>query len=257
MTIGRFRLKKELRTFNVSKESVRDEIPGILGITIGGSKVVEVTGRAGFVFVRLRDDLSELVQAYNDEVSPVYGLPVIVVRDKKDMGRWRVKERDVGRYDNWSASAYQPDHHHQHEFDPDSIGGDIVWIYSQQFMPHLLYPSGSSAILYPHPYYSSGAWSYSGVQFLPSTLMDYKPTGSNARIVLVYLLGDDTPKLLAGNYLDVSLTGIANVITALPALPTGTATMKPDPIAAIRLVSGTNNLVWSNIYDLRQFHYGW
>lgn len=238
-----------MKRFDDIKANVINEFPGVLGLTIGGSQKVEIPTRPGFVYVRLRNNLNEVIQAYNDKVSNVYNLPVIVARHRTDKSRWYVVGKDTGMYSDWGSSAYVPDHHEKHEFNPDGAGQDIVWVYEKQFMPHLIYPSGSAALMYPHSYYSSGTWHYSGLQLLPE-LSSYKPTGSNARVVFVYMDNDDTPKLLAGDYLASNLTGTADVLSALPSMPTSTA----DPIAAIRLVSGTSDLSWDNLYDLRQFH---
>jgi hypothetical protein len=237
-----------MQKFDDIKENVIQEFPGELGLKIGGKEVVEIPTRPGFVYVRLRSNLNEIIQAYNDRVANVYGLKVRIARDKVNKSRWYVVGKDTGIYQDWGNSAYLPDHHEKHEFNPDGIGQDIVWVYSQQLMPFLIYPSGSSALYYSHPYYDGNDWSYSGLQLVPD-LSTYKPTGSNAKIALVYIDNDDHPALLAGGDLSESSTGTADIINALPSLPTATA----RPLAAIRLLSGTSSLEWSDIYDLRQF----
>jgi hypothetical protein len=251
MPIGKHKLKKSMRKFDDIKANVIKEFPGELGLTIGGSQIVEIPTRPGFVYVRLRSNLNEVIQAYNDKVANVYGLKVKVARDKVDKSRWYVVGKDTGIYQDWGGSAYLPNHHEKHEFNPAGPGNDIVWTYSQQFMPFLIYPSGSSALYYAHPYYDGSDWNYSGLQLIPS-LSGYKPTGSNARVVLVYIDSDDTPMLSAGSYLAESSTGTADIIGALPALPSSNS----KPLAAIRLLSGTSTLSWGNIYDIRQFFGG-
>ncbi|MHA2345046.1 MAG: hypothetical protein ACXADW_24650 [Candidatus Hodarchaeales archaeon] len=178
------RLFKAVSELDIKKKDQEYEIPGVLGFILAGEETVEVPTRDSFVFVRLRNNNNELIQAFNDQVSPVYGLPVLVVRDKVDKGRYKIVGRDLGQYSNWgsqvspvyglpvlvvrdkvdkgrykivgrdlgqysnwgSSSTYLARHGNQHSFNPDSGGGgDIVWVFGRQFMPLLGYPSGSSA----------------------------------------------------------------------------------------------------------------
>ena len=84
---------------NVKKEDYI-YIPGKLGFPLDGVNKVEVPSRPGYVFVRVRGSLSEVVQAYNDQVSPVYGLPILMIRDDVDRTRYRIFGRDTGAYEN-------------------------------------------------------------------------------------------------------------------------------------------------------------
>jgi len=102
---GRYRLQKQTKTLNKTKQDEVLYIPGSLGMTINGERSVEVPSRAGFVYVRLRNDLSETVQAYNDKVSPVYNLPVVVVRDKTNKNYYTIYGKDTGVYTNWGSTA--------------------------------------------------------------------------------------------------------------------------------------------------------
>lgn len=62
-------------------EQVKNTISGKLGIPLGGSRLVEVPNRNSFVYVQLRDNQNEVIQAFNNKVAPSYGLPVIVQRE--------------------------------------------------------------------------------------------------------------------------------------------------------------------------------
>jgi len=235
-------LKKADRTLNIS---------GILGMNIGGTNTVEVPGREGYVYVRLRDNLSELIQVYNDKVSPVYGLPVLISRDQIDPTKYRIVERDLGRYASWGTSSYIPRHGNQHSFNSESGGGgDIAWIYPKQFTPLLLTPSGSvgagNVIIEPYTFYTNKSWIYAG-NTGTSDLLGYKPTGSWARMVLIYLNQLGNPVELAGDFFDATLTGTAQILPFMPSIPDTTAL----PLGGIRLVSGTASILWRNIYDLR------
>ena len=122
---------------------------GFLGITTGGVETVKVASRPGFVWVRLRNVDNEVIQAFNQDVSTIYNLPVLVERDVTSPTRYKVVGRDLGVYgSNWgTASPYLASHAGQHSFNKEdtSTGGDIVWIYSDQFLPFLVSPSGTTS----------------------------------------------------------------------------------------------------------------
>ena len=251
MTLGKFRLTKQVKSLETRKPDELMEVPASLGLTIGGLRLVEIPNRSGYVYARIRDQLSEVVQVYNDQVSPIYDLPVIIVRHRTDMNRWRIKGRDLGRYSAWGSTAYLPNHGGQHSFDPTAPGGDIVWTYAQQIMPLAATPSGSSGamslIVKDFTYYRNNAWNY-----FPDTntasFVSYKPTGSNAAMVLLYLDTSDSLAYLKGTEFAIT-TGTANIIPNLPDQPADCFV----PIAGIYLLSGTSALTWDNIYEARPF----
>ena len=154
------RLTSSFRSFDKTTAKHKAMLSGTLGILVNGVETVEVPGRTGFVYVRLLDNLSELIQAYNGIVSPIYGLPVQVVRRNS---RYEITGRDMGRYQNWGTTPYLPIHGNQHSFNKDGAGGgDPVWVYEQQFMPLLVMPSGTSGgpnvIVNSHLYNWNGDW---------------------------------------------------------------------------------------------------
>jgi len=117
-------LHRQVKGILEDKSDKLNLISGELGIQIGGQKTVEVSGRDGFVWVRLRGSQSELIQAYNASVSPIYGLPVLVIRQGN---KYAIYGRDIERYDNWGTSAYLPKHGTQHSFAPElGMGGDVT-----------------------------------------------------------------------------------------------------------------------------------
>jgi len=248
--------------FKKQKKSTRQEklqISGSLGIPIGGQKLVEVPGRNSFVYVKLRDNQSEVIQAYNNKVAPSYGLPVIV---EYQHNRYVVLSVDTIRYQSdWSSFAsYLPRHGNTHSFNLESGGGgDITWVYPRQFMPALIIPSGSVGA--PNVLMSGytlknldGTWKYIGDTGTPN-LTPYKPvTGTQAVMVLVYLdTVSGNPYLMvgSGSYFPESLTGTAQILPYVPAI----TNTNHIPLSAIRLVTGTSAIGWDNIYDVRQFFY--
>lgn len=250
------RLQKSLREIKNKKQDVIIPIAGELGIPLGGQKLVEVPNRQGFVFVRLKNNTSELIQAYNASVSPVYDLPVLVVRAN---GVYKVVGRNETRNQNqWGLAPYLPKHGAQHSFNPSiNVGGDIVWVYSQQFMPLLGYPSGSagSPRLSISPYLIqdlNGNWKYVGNTGTPSTLPYNPTTGSRAVMGLLYIdtvSGNPAWLINSGTYISSSLTGSGDIAQYIPR----TTSPSQLPIAAIRLISGTSVLTWDNVYDVRPF----
>ena len=251
--MGRRNLKKSISKLDIVKLNRPQEIPAVLGVKIGGETRVEVPGREGYHYARFRDDLSELVQVFNDKTSPVYGLPVLVTRDEVDKSRWRVIGRDLGRYDNWSTSSpYLPKHGPQHSFDPSTPGADPVWVWGRQWMPLAATPSGSAGgpnviIQGPTNYYQNKDWKCAGGTGT-ADITGLKPDDDTARMVLVYLDQYGNPQLLGGGtYFAANLTGTCQVTQYIPDLP-DTAAL---PIAGVRLVSGSSIITWNQIYDLR------
>jgi len=252
MPVGRKRLQESLTLSNKQKEDRKDYISGILGFLINGQQLVEVPNRIGYVYVRLRDNLSEIIQAFNQSVSPVYGLPVLISRDTVDTTRYVIVGRETSRYANWQTiSSFLPRHGNQHSFAPElGGGGDIVWVYREQFMPLLVSPSGSagagSVIINYYSTYRNNQWQVLGGTGTPSLLVA-KPTDANARMMLIGLGNEGNPWIVTGGLFAGTITGSAAITPYLPTPATGTV------LAAVRLVSGTARIVWDNIYDLRNF----
>ena len=115
-------LYTQLRKYDKDRPQADREIGGVLGYPIS-TKVVEVPGRNGYVYVRLRNSNNEIIQARNDKVSPVYDLPVLVIRDATG---YRVLGRDLVRYQDWgSFSSFLPRHGASHSLTNDlGAGGD-------------------------------------------------------------------------------------------------------------------------------------
>lgn len=248
---GHRRLSKSLTTLDLKKQDIAREFPGILGATFKGQTLVEVPNRAGFVYVRLRSNTSEIIQAFNETVSPVTDLPVIVIRDLRN-NRYYIKGRDIGKYQEWGGgSSYLPRHGAQHSFPDDSWGGDIVWVYDRQFIPLSISPSGTlgsnNVYVNGDMLWWQGTWMYAGETGTPNILA-YKPTGAYFRMVLVYIDSHGNPALLAGSQFPENITGMSQVI---PYLPTLSAT-EGIPLGAVRIGSGTTSINWNLIYDLRQ-----
>lgn len=248
-------LRKQLKEFSHKTEPSTTLYSGALGIYIGGHQYVDVPNRPGFVYVRLRNNTSELIQAHNEVVSPVYGLPVILVRNKT---YYEIYGRDSVQYASYwdSSSSYLPKHGHQHEFDPDNNGGgDLVFVHGEQFYPMMTFPSGTdggnTVLIAPYRYYYSSAWHYAG-DTGAGNLLQYGPTGaSNAKLLLVGIdATTGNPFVKLGSEFDASITGAAAMTSYVP---TNITQSTEIPGAIVRLVTGTSTITWANIYDARQY----
>lgn len=239
--------------YDETVEKSKTSYSGLLGLAINGNRIVNHPTRAGYVYVRLRDNLSEVVQAFNDKVSPVYDFPVLIQRKGN---RWYVLGRDDLRYESWGTSApYLPRHGDQHSFNRDGGGGgDVTWVYPDQFMPLLVYPSGtygaSNLLIAPYVLQKSDKFIYVG-NTGTANIARYKPTTSSAIMGLVYLdreTGNPGFLINSGTPFSGAITGTNAVV---PYLPYPSATQ--EPLYGFRLVSGTTSLTWSNLYNVRQF----
>lgn len=230
-------------------------LSGILGLPIGGNLTVQVPNRPGYVFVRIRDTQNEFVSAYNDEVSPVYNLPVLIQRQGN---RWRVVDRDLERYENWGTNLpFLPKHGDQHSFNRAGGGGDVVWVYADQFMPLLTTPSGTSGgpnvLLDSYLLQRDSDFIHVGFTGSPN-MVQYKPTNNQAIMGLVYLnrqSGNMGLLINSGSPFNANMTGTAEIA---PYIPYPAAYQ--EPLYAFRLVSGTQTIQWENLYNARQFYSG-
>lgn len=255
MANGKRRALRAFGGLDLKKKNKVEHIPGILGVPIGGVKTVEVPTRESYVYVRLRHNLSELVQVFNDEVAPVYGLPVLIKKDDLDPSRYVIAGRDLGVYaTGWGGSPYLPKHGNTHRFWAGG-GGDVVFVEDRQLMPLLVHPSGTfgacNVVIEPDVYYQDGRWKYAGNTGSPD-ICSLKPTDGTAKMVLLYLDGNSNPQLVAGSTFGASITGIAQVMPFVPNPPAANSV----PLAWIRLVSGTERIGWTNIYDARPWIVG-
>lgn len=243
----------QFSSYNDSVSKSKPVYSGILGLSKDGQRQVNVVGRGGFVYVRLRDNLSEVIQAYNDKVSPIYDFPVLIQRNGN---RWYILGKDTARYDTWSNYApFLPAHGSQHSFNRDvGTGGDKVDIYPDQFMPLLVYPSGTAGagMLLVAPYMLQRPTDFiyvgnTGTQ----NLLVYKPTTNLAILGLVVMnknTGNPEVLINSGTSIAASITGSAGISPYIP-YPQS----HQEPLYAFRLVSGTTALTWANLYNARQF----
>jgi hypothetical protein len=247
------KLRKSLRKFDSELQKKSYEISAFVGILKNGKKTIEVPNRPSYVYVRLRTNLDEVVEAFNENVSLAYNLPVIIRREGNS---YVVDRRDIERYEDWQQSVnYTPKHGKSHSYNKDQgiFGSDPAWIYSYQFMPSLVTPMGQvgaeNVYIYPYPILHEGSWKYAGNTGTPS-LLNYK-NASGTVIVLITLDSESgNPYLIAtsGTYIPSSASGVHSLLPYIPAFDTS----QYLPLSFITVTSGTNQITWANIYDIRQ-----
>lgn len=233
-------------------ESKNPLIAGTLGITMGGQTIVEVPDRPSYVYVQVRSSQAEIIQAFNQTVSPVYGLPVFI---QWQGNRYVVTERDTMRYSNWiDSSAYLPRHASTHE--ARGSAGDVVFVAQEQFLPLLPTPSGSlgNGAIIVNDYNlqgTGGNFTYFPAQATVN-MTAWNPSSPTGAIMALVTLDASNNQLKyfvnSGNVFGNWLTGTADV---LPQVFTNPDLGRYLPIAAVRLVSGTQAITWDNIYDVR------
>lgn len=250
---GTDRVKRAVAELLSTKQNKPDLVPALVGAYVNGQKTLAVSGRPDYIWVRLRGNTSEAVKAYNGDsgVGPHWDLPILVFRDEVHPNIWKVYGKDDRVYQSWGGASYIQQHGYTHSFGGSgSIGNDVAWIYKRQWMPLLPHPNSTGTMsIYIEPgFYFTGDqyqyWPGSGTADLTSN----KPTGAfNGNFVTVYLDSDtDTLAYLKGPELNVYAPPFdPGEHIGVP--PLGTST----PIAAVWLVTGTTDIGWFDIYDLR------
>lgn len=245
---NKLRLQRTLKRVLDNKQDITEEIPGLLGTLVKGKERVKVNSRKSFVYVRLHGNQSETVQAFNDTVSILYGLPVLVARVRNKGYNYRVIGKDVGRYQHWGGDTGQAllaPHGLQHSFQPGAGGSDIVWVFKKQFMPLLPYPYTGTSIAVSPDWYQ---WKESFVYF-SGTIIDIgasKPAilGSS-RFVTLYLEGSTN-----------NVRGVTGSLFNSSPFPPDVTSYIPKivpsmgiPLTSVLLSSDTTNVAWNNLYD--------
>jgi len=236
--------KKRLRTQLNKYQRFGVVIPGTIGDHI---HVIDVPGRANYIYVSLSN--GEVIEAFNNRVSPILDLPVFVGYDPKEPNLLQVLSVRSGyaRYGDGGVSMPSvPEHHETHEWMANPGGNDVVFAQLRQFMP--LRPTPLSTGVALNIYRSVGYLNNQWLQFTGSTidLAPFIPT-TGTRFVLIYEGADGLPSATAGTSRDsYSLLGMDDIPQPIP----GTL-----PIAVARVYFRQQVLYETNDYtdliDLR------
>jgi len=247
-------LDSTLRGYDDTLAKNPSDMPGEIGAVINGKRRTNVVGRGGFVYVRLRTNLSEPIQAYNDKVFPGFGVAVIV---RWANNRYEIVGRDSQRYQEWETDTPEISKHgnsHSLDVEGGNIGTDPAWIYQYQFIPGLVSPynqSGAQNVyVHPFPILYGGEWIYAG-NTGTSSLITYSPTSGTVFVLITVDAETGNPALFAttGTYVTWNISGSNQYVPYLPNVDT----VRYLPLSFAILQSGTTSMSWSNLRDARQW----
>ena len=250
LQLGKKLLEDAIGTLINTKQDKVRIISGFLGTFADGKEIVIVPNRPNFVYVRLTGD-NETVQAFNERVSPIFDLKVLVEVPHEGMDYYQIFGRDTQQYENWDGKSFLPRHGGEHSF---GDGNDPTFIWQRQIIEPLggtPQPTGNIMQIYIQQglYEWSGQRKYWGGGWSPSYI-SVLPTGSFGQYFTLYLDGDD------GLLKNVTGTSFA----MLPFAPTGTVDLMPTidindgiPLLSVLITSGTTRISWDAVFDLRHF----
>lgn len=221
------------------KQGIIQRWPAVLG---NGNGVVDVPGRAGYVYVQLA---GQTTICYNRKITAQHGLPVIVGYDPKEPRLFQVLDvHEAAASLDPSATAGMRAHGTTHRYG----GTDPVWIELLQFLPLLPYPlsTGVGINIYRGLVWTGSAFVIVAAQSVD--LSSYVPsTTGKALFALVTITDSGSLAVTVGSEVDVADLAV----TDIPAAPSGTV----YAICAVRLYEGMTavqtGMTNTDIVDLR------
>lgn len=252
MPSGQEKLVTALRQVLGQKEDKAEILPGALGMyNATGQKVIKVPNRTDFVYVRLRGQVSEAVEAFNEKVYLQFGLPVLLVRDPLAPRYYKIIGRDIGKYQGWGSSGLPP-HGTQHSFSGTTLEGrDVTFIYRRQLaQPLLCRPQAAPdmTVYVEADYYFWAGTYYRFPGGSSASLTSLKPSSTGMGVfVTVYIDGNtNTVQLRRGDEFSI-LIPPSDVLTSIPLIDPSVGI----PLAAVYLASTTATINWDDLYDIR------
>jgi hypothetical protein len=248
---GKSAFRRAIQKRLAGKSDKPQLIPGLLGAYAEGQWVVKIPGRTPFCYVRIHGNNSEVVEAFNDSVSPVLGLSVVLTRDELTPSYYRVLRRDIPKYPNWNETQLGY-HAIQHQFGgTGSAGRDVVWVQKQQFVPLEVRPiaaTGSYQCYVDPEYYEfNGEYKYFSGSSTPDLSVLRPAAIGQGLFATIYLDGNtDSLNLVTGSVFshtpwpDDFRTHIPNIESAMGI-----------PLAGILLTHEMAGIYWNQIYDIR------
>lgn len=256
MSRGRDQLIAALATILSGKEDRTEYISGALGTyDSAGTQIITVTARPDYVYVTVRGQQSEVIQAFNDKVYLQFGLPVILIKDPLQPQSYKILSRDSGKYQSWGGNAGLVNHGNQHSFSGDtSAGVDVVYTYKRQMAQPLLCHPQSTLDMTVYVESDFYYWNGSYVRFAgaaSASLTPYLPMPGLLRFVLVYMDGaTNTIQFLQGtDFLQdtVLFPPTGGVVAQIPSLNPSVGI----PLSAILLDAAMTSVGWDSLYDMR------
>lgn len=215
-----------------------------------GSGTVAVSGRSGYVYVRIGGETGRLTTALNKRVPYIHNLPVSVGYEDTSGSTLQVLDVHDRMFPSgtpWDGESTVGQHASQHML---SDGADIVWINRKQILPLLVRttdPISTSVVINPDYYRTSTGWAY--FDALTVDLSSYAPAGyPNAKYLLLSLdPSDGSITVTEGS--EFAMWVQAEDMT--PFIPT--PPVNEYPLAAIVVTYLGDAISYNDIYDIRQF----
>jgi hypothetical protein len=226
-------------------QKILPSYPALLG---NGRGTVIVSGRPGFVYVRVGSDLVP-GQALNQRVPNRNNLPVIVGYDPLQPELFQVLSiREVYLdTDDVVTSGLIPQiapHHGTHEW--SGWGDDTVYVHLRQWLPLLVRPTSGLEVQIDQGVIYRDGWIWVSSQTLD--LSGYRPTAASAALYVLVSL-DETGVATATSGSETTKAALA--ITDCPA---------PNPnhvaLAAVRMYTGQSSIIdYGADYDIVDLRY--
>src|SRR3990167_3909076 len=255
MSRGRDQLIAALVSILGNKEDKAEYISGALGTYDSvGAQVIAVPTRTDYVYVTVRGQTSEVVEAFNDKVYLQFGLPVILTKDPLQPRSYKILSRDTGKYQEWGSAGLVA-HGDQHSFSgKTSAGVDVVYTYKRQMAQPLLCHPQSTPDMTVYVESDFYYWNGSYVRFAgasSASLTPYLPPSGSLRFVLMYMDGaSNTVQILQGSdFLQdtVLFPPSGGVVAQIPSLNPSIGI----PLTAILLDSAMTSIGWDSLYGMR------
>jgi len=123
MSIQRMRLQRLIGQL-LDTVNPDNSLVAILGTyDTNGTEMVNVPDRNGYVYARIGGSFSEVIEAFNERVFPVFNLKVRLIQDPTNPNTYYVDGRDIEQYRDWGSDPYLPKHGNQHSFGYAIISG--------------------------------------------------------------------------------------------------------------------------------------
>ena len=244
------RTRDELRTKGRTYRESFKPMPRIQYAVLGdGSGTVEVSGRPGYVHVRIGGEMGRLTVALNKRVPHINNFPVSVGYEDHQASTLQVldvNDRVFPEVQPWDGEGTVGQHASQHIL-PD--GADIVWVNKKQILPLLTRTTNPASVgveVYADYYRTSGGWAYFAGEIVDLT--SFLPSGyPNAKFVLISL-DPQTGTLTFTEGADFNIYTQSDMTPYIPEPPTN-----QYPLSAIVLTYLGDAVLYNDIYDARQF----
>ena len=244
------RTKDELKTKGQAYRESFKPMPRVLYAVLGdGSGNVEVTGRPGYVHVRIGGETGRLTVALNKRVPHIHNFPVSVGYEDTSGSTLQVldvNDRVFPEDQPWDGEGTVGQHASQHML---PSGADIVWINRKQILPLLTRATNPTSVgveIFPDYYRTSAGWAYYEGEIVDLT--PYLPTAYPEAKFVLLSLDPQTETITFTEGVTFNIYTQSDMVPYIPAPPTN-----QYPLSAVVLTYLGDAVSFNDIYDARQF----